>query len=142
MQGALKNSGVPAAKVQKAWIGNFVGSLFSQQAHLGAALVGADEALRFASDELDLGQVLADQVVAAVDEPVLAAVLLGKSAQAQERGIDFAVDADSRVNDLAIEPSAVVTMVGNLVDNAIRYSPESDARSWASMTELFGETLR
>ena len=25
--------------------------------------------------------------------------------------------------------------------NAIRYSPESDARSWASMTELFGEVL-
>ena len=26
--------------------------------------------------------------------------------------------------------------------DAIRYSPGSDARSWASMTELFGETLR
>jgi sensor histidine kinase regulating citrate/malate metabolism len=31
-------------------------------------------------------------VVTAVDEPVLAAVLLGKSAQAQERGIDYTVD--------------------------------------------------
>ena len=26
--------------------------------------------------------------------------------------------------------------------DAIRYSPEADARSWAAMTELFGETLR
>ena len=26
--------------------------------------------------------------------------------------------------------------------DAIRYSPEADARSWAAMRELFGETLR
>ena len=76
--------------------------------------------------ELDVAQQLTDQVMAAVDEPVLAAVLLGKSAQAQERGIDFAVDSDSRVSDLAIEPSAVVTMVGNLVDRAMDAAAETE----------------
>lgn len=39
--GALEATGTPAAEVQKAWIGNFVGELFSSQGHLGAALVGA-----------------------------------------------------------------------------------------------------
>ncbi|MBW1877613.1 MAG: hypothetical protein JRI25_01885 [Deltaproteobacteria bacterium] len=39
--GALEATGTPAAEVDKAWIGNFVGELFASQGHLGAALVGA-----------------------------------------------------------------------------------------------------
>ena len=39
--GALDATGTPARSVQKAWIGNFVGELFSNQGHLGAAVVGA-----------------------------------------------------------------------------------------------------
>jgi acetyl-CoA acyltransferase len=39
--GALEATGTPAAAVDKAWIGNFVGELFSNQGHLGAAVVGA-----------------------------------------------------------------------------------------------------
>ena len=85
-----------------------------------------DDAVEFATTELEVAQRLTDRVVTAVDDPVLAAVLLGKSAQAQERGIDFTVDADSRVSDLAIEPSAVVTMVGNLVDNAMDAAVETE----------------
>lgn len=85
-----------------------------------------DDAVEFATRELEVAQRLTDRVVTAVEEPVLAAVLLGKSAQAQERGIDFTVDADSRVSDLAIEPSAVVTMVGNLVDNAMDAAAETE----------------
>jgi len=85
-----------------------------------------DDAVEFATTELEVAQRLTDRVVTAVDDPVLAAVLLGKSAQAQERGIDFTVDADSRVSDLAIEPSAVVTMVGNLVDNGMDAAAETE----------------
>jgi len=85
-----------------------------------------DDAVEFATRELEVAQRLTDRVVTAVDDPVLAAVLLGKSAQAQERGIDFTVDADSRVSDLAIEPSAVVTMVGNLVDNGMDAAAETE----------------
>jgi two-component system, CitB family, sensor kinase len=85
-----------------------------------------DDAVEFATRELEVAQQLTDRVVTAVDEPVLAAVLLGKSAQAQERGIDFTIDADSRVSDLGIESSAVVTMVGNLVDNAMDAAAETE----------------
>jgi acetyl-CoA acyltransferase len=45
VQGALKATGVVGEQVDKAWIGNFVGELFSQQGHLGAAVVGADPGL-------------------------------------------------------------------------------------------------
>jgi acetyl-CoA acetyltransferase len=38
---ALDATGVEAAAIDKAWIGNFVGELFSSQGHLGAAVVGA-----------------------------------------------------------------------------------------------------
>ncbi|MBT3218860.1 MAG: hypothetical protein HN348_07190 [Proteobacteria bacterium] len=39
--GAFESTGVAAEQVEKAWIGNFVGELFSNQGHLGAAVVGA-----------------------------------------------------------------------------------------------------
>jgi acetyl-CoA acyltransferase len=45
VQGAFKATGVTGDLVDKAWIGNFVGELFSNQGHLGAALIGADPSL-------------------------------------------------------------------------------------------------
>jgi len=41
VNGCLKKTGVPAKAVQKAWIGNFAGELFSSQGHLGAAVAGS-----------------------------------------------------------------------------------------------------
>jgi acetyl-CoA acyltransferase len=41
VNGALDKTGVPAKAVQKSWIGNFVGELFCNQGHLGAAVAGA-----------------------------------------------------------------------------------------------------
>lgn len=46
VRGALAATGVDASQVDKAWIGNFVGELFSSQGHLGAAVIGADPGLR------------------------------------------------------------------------------------------------
>lgn len=45
-----------------------------------------EAAMEFATAELELAQRLTDEVVAAVDDPVLTAMLLGKTAQATERG--------------------------------------------------------
>jgi len=45
VQGALESTGVSADQVEKAWIGNFVGELFVNQGHLGAAVAGADPGL-------------------------------------------------------------------------------------------------
>jgi sensor histidine kinase regulating citrate/malate metabolism len=78
-----------------------------------------DEAVRFATDELQIAQQLTDQVVGAVDEPVLAALLLGKTAQAAERGIELMVRGALRAGGGPVEPRDLVTVVGNLVDNAM-----------------------
>ncbi|MFE9019513.1 ATP-binding protein [Streptomyces sp. NPDC007808] len=83
----------------------------------------ADEAVEFATAELELAQALTDQVVAAVSEPVLAALLLGKTAQANERGVELVVSEDSRLDDRLLPPSLpardLVTILGNLIDNAV-----------------------
>ncbi|MGP3689872.1 sensor histidine kinase [Streptomyces sp. IBSNAI002] len=82
----------------------------------------ADEAVDFATAELELAQALTDEVVTAVGEPVLVALLLGKAAQAHERGVELVVTPDSSAIDGAPgTPPArdLVTVVGNLVDNAM-----------------------
>ncbi len=83
----------------------------------------AEEAVDFATAELELAQALTDQVVAAVSEPVLAALLLGKTAQANERGVELVVSRESRLDDGLLPPSLpardLVTILGNLVDNAV-----------------------
>ncbi|MFJ2813820.1 ATP-binding protein [Streptomyces sp. NPDC087294] len=83
----------------------------------------AEEAVDFATAELELAQALTDQVVAAVHEPVLAALLLGKTAQANERGVELVVSEDSGLDDGLLPPSLpardLVTILGNLIDNAV-----------------------
>ncbi|MFI5753940.1 ATP-binding protein [Streptomyces sp. NPDC051569] len=82
-----------------------------------------DEAVEFATAELELSQALTDRVVGAVAEPVLAALLLGKAAQANERGVELVLADDSRIDD-GVLPGALpardlVTILGNLIDNAV-----------------------
>ncbi|WP_053913602.1 sensor histidine kinase [Streptomyces sp. TP-A0875] len=83
----------------------------------------AEEAVEFATAELELAQALTDQVVAAVGEPVLAALLLGKTTQANERGVELVVSRENRLDDGLLPPSLpardLVTILGNLIDNAV-----------------------
>ncbi|MFE1250274.1 ATP-binding protein [Streptomyces sp. NPDC058735] len=83
----------------------------------------AEEAVEFATAELELAQALTDQVVAAVSEPVLAALLLGKTAQANERGVELVVSEDSSLDDGLLPETLpardLVTILGNLIDNAV-----------------------
>jgi len=43
----LKSTGVPAKQIDTSYIGNFVGELFCNQGHLGAAVIGVNNQLRF-----------------------------------------------------------------------------------------------
>jgi sensor histidine kinase regulating citrate/malate metabolism len=95
------------------------------------ALGRPDDAVEFATAELELAQALTDQVVAAVGEPVLAALLLGKAAEANERGVELLVTEDSRIDDgvlpAALAARDLVTILGNLIDNAIDAAIEGAA---------------
>lgn len=95
---------------------------FSNRLHTIVALIELGrtrEAIDFAANELDVGQELADSLIASIDEPVLTALLLGKSAQARERGIELDLRIDDALGRVGIAPTELVTIVGNLVDNAM-----------------------
>ena len=79
----------------------------------------AEEALSFATAELATAQGLTDLVVESVEEPVLAALLLGKAAAASGRGVDLHVAEDICVPAGVFDPRDLVKIVGNLVDNAL-----------------------
>ncbi|MFI6901932.1 ATP-binding protein [Nonomuraea sp. NPDC050394] len=79
----------------------------------------SEQAVAFATAELRSAQELTDRVVGSVREPVLAALLLGKSAQAAERGVELVISEDSRLEDVEMAARDLVTIVGNLLDNAI-----------------------
>ncbi|MEU3099498.1 sensor histidine kinase [Streptomyces sp. NPDC006967] len=102
----------------------------------------AEEAVDFATAELELAQALTDQVVAAVSEPVLAALLLGKTAQANERGVELEVSPDSRLDDGLLPDSLpardLVTILGNLIDNAVD-AAQGGVRSRVTVTALTGD---
>ncbi len=87
-----------------------------------------EDAVDFATEELRTAQLFADRVVGSVGDPVVAALLLGKSAQASERGVDLRIEADSEVDRLPVEPRDMVTILGNLVDNAFDAVAESPVR--------------
>ena len=96
----------------------------------------AEQAVAFATAELQVAQGLADQVVGAVDEPVLAALLLGKTAQAAERGIELESPATSS-RRAPRRPRDLVTLVGNLVDNA--FDAVAETAGAASRVRVTGD---
>jgi hypothetical protein len=96
----------------------------------------ADEAVTFATNELELSQQLVDRLSSAVSEPALVALLLGKTAQADERGIELTVTEDthlpSNADDLALSGQEMVTVLGNLIDNAMDACDREDP--WIEVT--------
>lgn len=78
-----------------------------------------EEALDFATEELEVAQLLTDRVVASVADPVLSALLLGKTAQAAERGVQLRLGETTEVTGLPIGQRDAVTILGNLLDNAM-----------------------
>ena len=88
----------------------------------------SQEAIDFATRELDVARRLTDRMVESIDEPVIAALLLGKSAQAAERGVTLTIEPATDVTGLATTAHEAVTILGNLIDNAIDAAQSSDDR--------------
>lgn len=75
-------------------------------------------AVELATADQRAAQSLADRMIDGVGDPALAALLLGKSAQAAERGIELTL-GEIRVPDGVLRPLDLVTVIGNLLDNAM-----------------------
>ncbi|MGH3347921.1 MAG: ATP-binding protein [Nocardioides sp.] len=87
-----------------------------------------DEAVDFAIEELQVSQMLADRVVGAAGEPVAAALLLGKAAEAAERGVLLTLTGELPAEQEAATTRDLVTVLGNLVDNSFDAVSGTDDR--------------
>ena len=93
------------------------------------------DAVAFATTELELSQHLVDRLTAAVGEPALVALLLGKSAQANERGVELTVTEDTQLgadDDAILSSAELITVTGNLIDNALDACDRSEP--WVEVT--------
>lgn len=100
-----------------------------------------EEAVRFATDELALSQRLVDRLSHDVGEPALVALLLGKSAQADERGIPLTITEDTHLpsagDDMPLSAQEMITVLGNLIDNAMDACDRGDP--WVEVTVALHE---
>lgn len=78
-----------------------------------------DDAAEFVGEVVGAHRVTAEQVTEKIHDPLLAALLVGKSTVAAERGVALWVSDRTRLPDRLIDPRGLVTVVGNLVDNAL-----------------------
>ncbi|MEE1622547.1 ATP-binding protein [Zafaria sp. Z1313] len=93
------------------------------------------EALDFAVQDRQASQRLTDGVVRSIDEPFLSALLVGKAAQAHERGIELTLTASGDLPADVLDARDLVTVTGNLLDNAFDAAAGSAARRvWADFS--------
>ncbi|MEU0244110.1 sensor histidine kinase [Streptomyces sp. NPDC006235] len=78
-----------------------------------------DDAVEFVGEVVGDHRATAEQVTERIADPLLAALLVGKATVAAERGVALWVSDRTRLPDRLIDPQGLVTVVGNLVDNAL-----------------------
>ncbi len=89
-----------------------------------------EQAVAFATAALGHTQELVDAVTQAVTEPPLAALVLGKAAAGEERGVELRVTTGSVLPVTGLDPLDLVVVLGNLLDNAIDAAGEGAAPRW------------
>ncbi|MEU7058810.1 sensor histidine kinase [Streptomyces sp. NPDC046197] len=78
-----------------------------------------DDAVEFVGEVVGDHRATAEQVTEKIQDPLLAALLVGKATVAAERGVALWVSDRTRLPDRLVDPRGLVTVVGNLVDNAL-----------------------
>jgi two-component system CitB family sensor kinase len=78
-----------------------------------------DEAVEFITDVAGAHRSTAARVGAQVRDPLVAALLVGKAAVADERGVDLRLCEDALLPEAVVDSRDLVTVLGNLVDNAL-----------------------
>ncbi|MEU5688500.1 histidine kinase [Streptomyces venezuelae] len=78
-----------------------------------------EEAAEFVGEVAGAHRVTAEQITEKIHDPLLAALLVGKATVAAERGVALSVPRETALPDRLVDPGGLVTIVGNLVDNAL-----------------------
>ncbi|MGW1712981.1 ATP-binding protein [Streptomyces sp. NPDC002156] len=78
-----------------------------------------EDAVEFVGEVVGDHRATAEQVAEKIRDPLLAALLVGKATVAAERGVALWVSDRTLLPNRLIDPRELVTIVGNLVDNAL-----------------------
>ncbi len=94
---------------------------FANRMHTVAGLIELghlDEAVAYLTDLRGSAASLADSIPERIGSPLIVGLLLGKAAEAGERGITFEITGDTWLGDTPERVQALTTILGNLIDNA------------------------
>src|SRR5438552_5627869 len=117
---------------------------FANRLHTIAGLVQlgrGEEAMRLIAQTSGLHQELTEALLDRVGDPVLGALLLAKAAVASERGIELRVSDDTMITRSSLDSEDLITLLGNLIDNALDAAASGGADRWVSVsvTEQAGD---
>ncbi|MFG2289800.1 ATP-binding protein [Streptomyces sp. NPDC048595] len=88
-----------------------------------------EEAVEFVTQAVGVHRATAEQVTERIHDPLLAAILVGKATVATERGVSLRIAPGTHLPDRLVDPHSLVTVLGNLIDNALdATSSERDAQ--------------
>ncbi len=103
---------------------------FANRLHVIGGLLELEryaEAVQFVNVNSSLHQELAAALVGQIGDPIVSALLLGKASVASERGITLRVSMLTEVPEGLVDSRSLVTILGNLIDNALDSAAQGGA---------------
>jgi two-component system, CitB family, sensor kinase len=110
---------------------------FANRLHTIAGLVQMgreDEAMKLIAQTSGVHQELTEALLERVGDPVLGALLLAKAAMASERGVELRVSEDTVMTNSSLDSEDLITLLGNLIDNALDAAGTSNDERWVSVS--------
>ena len=93
-----------------------------------------EEAMKLIAQTSGLHQELTESLLERVGDPVLGALLLAKAAIAFERGVELRVSDDTVMTGSALDSEDLITLLGNLIDNALDAAATSTEERWVNVS--------
>ncbi len=109
---------------------------FANRLHTIAGLMQVgrpEEAMKLIAQTSGVHQELTESLLERVGDPVLGALLLAKAAIASERGVELRVSDNTVMTRSALDSEDLITLLGNLIDNALDAAATSEGR-WVSVS--------
>ncbi|MEU9501649.1 sensor histidine kinase [Streptomyces sp. NPDC048196] len=98
-----------------------------------------DKAVEFVTEVASAHRASAEQIAERVHDPLLSALLVGKAAIAAERGVSLRISDATLLPHAVVDPRDLVTVLGNLIDNALDATAERHRRQPFVEVELRAE---
>jgi two-component system, CitB family, sensor kinase len=116
---------------------------FSNRMHTLAGLIELGDHEAAARYALDISGAsgAAETIRAQIECPEIAAMLLAKATVARERNVTLTLTDDSRLPADGLDVNAILTIVGNLIDNAIDAAADGGRPAEVTVRLIGGDTI-